>query len=118
MHISRKKLKEAIEAGHGNLYKIAKDLDVSISDLYRQIHADKELLDTIKFQHEITIERIFDNILDQSLSGDLRAVQLLLKYSPQSKAKGWLDEQKITIRDEKPLTAEEKEQLKKDLFGQ
>jgi hypothetical protein len=44
-------------------------------------------------------------------------MKLYLKYNPLARANNWTDSQILTIREDKPLTDEEKKNLAKELFG-
>lgn len=66
---------------------------------------------------EMGFEQVTDILYKQCLDGDKGAIQLYLKYCPLSKMNQWVEGQVITLKGEKALTDEEKQNLVKELFG-
>lgn len=115
--IAKKKIIDALHENRGNIAKTAKALDCYITDIFVRINSDKDIQNALNQIHKENVILITDKLEDQCISGDIKSINTLLRYSPNTHDAGWIEDSKITVREEKPLTADEKEKLKKELFG-
>lgn len=109
-------VKAVMETG-GHVQDAIKVLGMSNGDFYKRFRYQPKVVQALQQAREIGFESVTDVLYAQALNGDLKAISLYLKYNPLSKQNGWVENQTLTIKEEKPLSPEEKQQLAKELFG-
>lgn len=101
----------------GHVYDVIKKLHTSPSHFYTKWRHEPEVEKAFMEAWKLGFERVTNILYDKCMEGDMKAMALYLKFNPVAKVCGWTDNQTITLKTEKPLTDEEKDALKKELFG-
>lgn len=101
----------------GHVQDTIKVLGMSNGDFYHRWRYNPKVIRALQQAREIGFESVTDVLYAQAVKGDLKACSLYLKYNPLAKQNGWVENQTLTIKEDKPLTDEEKEALKEELFG-
>lgn len=115
--ITLKMVLEAIERTGGKVAESIRLLGINPLTFYRNWRYLPEVEEALQKYRQFGFDEVTETILEQAKNGNLKAAHLYLRYSPTAKQNHWTDDQTLTIREEKPLSDAEKEQLKKDLFG-
>lgn len=114
---SKKQFIKALEASGGNIDDACNLCGLSKGTFYRYYRYTPEIEKALSEQRKIGFESVTEVLYKLCLKGDTKAIALYLKYNPVAKANSWVESQTLVVKDEKPLTDEEKEALKKELFG-
>ena len=115
--LTLKQVIEAIDRAGGRVADTIKLLGINPKTFYEKYRYLPEVEEALKQYRQLGFDEVTQTIFEQAKGGNLKACSLYLKYCPVAKSNGWTDDQTLTIREEKPLSEAEKEQLKKDLFG-
>lgn len=115
--ITLKKVLEAVEKAGGSCTDTAMFLGVSVQYFYKKWRYVPEVNQAFEDYYEIGFNQVTETLYEQACKGNIKAITTYLRYNPIAKKKGWLDHQVLTFREEKPLTDEEKNELKARLFG-
>lgn len=108
--------KAVMETG-GHIQDTIAVLGLSNGDFYKRFRYNKKVMDALEEARRIGFESVTDVLYKKALNGDLKAVSLYLKFCPIAKENHWVETQTLTIREEKPLSDDEKQNLAKELFG-
>lgn len=114
------KVKDVVEAVYktgGRIEDTCKIIGLTLPNFYKKFRHNEKVEEALNEARNIGFELVTDVLLDQALKGDSQAMKLYLKYNPVARANNWTDSQILTIREDKPLTDEEKKNLAKELFG-
>lgn len=114
------KVKDVIEAVYktgGRIEDTCKIIGLTLPNFYKRFRHNPKVEAALNEARNIGFELVTDVLLDQALKGDSQAMKLYLKYNPVARANNWTDQQTLTIKEDKPLTDEEKQNLAKELFG-
>ena len=114
--VTLKMVLEAIDRAGGRVADTIKILDINPKTFYEKFRYLPEVEEALKQYRQLGFDAVTETLFEQARSGNLKACSLYLKYSPFAKLNNWTDNQTVTIKEEKPLTDAEKEQLKKELF--
>lgn len=117
LRTTKKQVMDALVEAGGIMNDACKILGMSHSEFWRKWRHEPDVDALIRDLHRIGVARITDLVYQQALSGDIKSQHLYLRFCPEVKEQGWVEEQKITLKSDKPLTEEEKESLRNDLFG-
>lgn len=115
--ITLKKVLEAIERAGGSCTDTAIQLGVSVQYFYKRWRYVPEVNQAFEEWYDIGFTQVTDTLYEQAVKGNIKAIQTYLRYNPVAKKKGWVDHQVLTFREEKPLSDDEKNELKARLFG-
>ena len=115
--LSQKQVIEALEATGGNVGDAVNLLGVSKANFYRHYRYNPEIEKALADYSKIGFEAVTEVLFSLCMKGDTKAISLYLKYNPVAKANNWVESQTLVVKEEKPLSDEEKEALKKELFG-
>jgi hypothetical protein len=108
---------DAINSTGGRIYETCKLCSMSVSEFYKRFRYNKKIEEALIKSRQVGFELVTDTLLDKAMNGDMRAIQTYLRYNPIAKMNEWTDHQTLTIKEDKPLTDEEKQDLAKKLFG-
>ncbi len=108
---------DAIERTGGKVAETIRVLGINPLTFYRNWRYLPEVEEALQQFRQMGFEEVTDTIFEQAKNGNLKAAHIYLRYSPTAKKNDWTDNQTLTIKEDKPLSDAEKEQLKKDLFG-
>ena len=108
---------EAIYSTGGRIYEACEQCKMSVSEFYRRWRYNKKVEEALIKARQIGFEIVTDTLLSKALNGDIKAIQTYLRYNPIAKQNDWCDHQTLTLKEEKPLTDDEKQDLAKKLFG-
>lgn len=115
--VSVKDVVNAINSTGGRIYETCNVCGISVSDFYKRFRYNKKIEEALIKSRQVGFELVTDTLLDKAMNGDMRAIQTYLRYNPIAKMNEWTDHQTLTIKEDKPLTDEEKQDLAKKLFG-
>lgn len=116
-HITKKQVIDTLKETAGCIIDTLKILDMSRSHFYKKFRYDPDVEKVLKESQLMGFEQVTETLFKQCLEGNMKAMSLYLKYNPLSKAEGWVENQTLTLKEEKPLTSDEKNKLVQDLFG-
>lgn len=116
-HISTKKVIEALETTGGDVTAACKLIGLSKYAFYRDYYTKPEIVEARRNFSTVGFFEVTDVLYRKCLEGDTRAIAIYLKYNPMAKEFNWLDSQTLVLKEEKPLSEEEKEKLKQELFN-
>ena len=108
---------EAIERTGGRVAETIRVLGINPLTFYRNWRYLPEVEEALQQFRQMGFEEVTDTIFEQAKNGNLKAAHIYLRYSPTAKQNDWTDNQTLTIKEEKPLSDEEKEKLKQELFS-
>ena len=108
---------DAINSTGGRIYEACDVCGTSVSEFYKRFRHNPKVEEALVKARQMGFELVTDTLLDKAMKGDMQATKLYLKYSPVAKLNEWTDNQTLTIKEEKPLTDEQKQELAKELFG-
>lgn len=108
---------DALEQCGGLIGKSCEYLQISKNAFYKSYRHIPEVDAAIDRIQRDAFDEVTETIFNNAINGDPRFCQLFLKYSPVAKKRGWVEEKNIKLETKKPLTDEEKDQLKNNLFG-
>lgn len=108
---------DAINSTGGRIYESCAVCSMSVSEFYKRFRYNKKVEDALVKARQMGFELVTDTLLDKAMKGDMRAIQTYLRFNPIAKMNDWTDHQTLTIKEEKPLTDEEKQNLANKLFG-
>ncbi len=108
---------EALRQTGGSIREACRMLDMATTTFFRHWRYAPEVEAELDVLWKIGVHNVVDTVYSRALDGDLKACNLYLKYSPYAKELGWMPEEKVTVASEKPLTEDEKNALKDQLFG-
>lgn len=117
IRLTKKQVLEALEQTNGVINDAIRLLGIGKTQFYRKYRYDKEIEERLKELHVSGFEEVTDILYKLCLNGDTKAISLYLKYNPEAKKHLWIENQTLTIKEEKPLTPEEKDKLIDELFG-
>lgn len=115
--VSVKDVIDAINSTGGRIYESCNLCGMSIAEFYKRFRYNPKVEAALVQARQVGFELVTDTLLDKAMNGDIRAIQTYLKYNPIAKQNEWTDHQTLTIKEEKPLSDEEKQDLAKELFG-
>ena len=115
--ITLKQVIDAVNEAGGVVTDTIALLHMDTYTFYKNWRYVPEVEKALNQAREMGFEKVTDILYKQCLDGDKSAIQLYLRYCPLSKLNQWVDGQTITLKAEKPLTDEEKQNLVKELFG-
>jgi hypothetical protein len=115
--VTQKDVINAINQTGGMIVESCNMAGISICDFYNKFRYNPKVEEALKQARRRGFEQVTDVLIQRALDGDMKAISLYLKYNPEAKAQNWVENQTLTLREEKPLTAEEKADLAKQLFG-
>ena len=115
--VSVKDVIDAINATGGRIYETCDQCKMSVAEFYRRFRYNPKVEAALIKSRQVGFELVTDTLLDKAMKGDMRAIQTYLRYNPIAKMNEWTDHQTLTIKEDKPLTDEEKQDLAKRLFG-
>ncbi len=116
-HITVKDVVNTINGTGGMILESVKLLGISITEFYQKFRYNPKVEEALKLAHRIGFDEVTDVLIKKALDGDLKAISLYLKYNPLAKENQWVENQTLTLKEEKPLSDEEKQDLSKQLFG-
>lgn len=114
---TKKELMEALEKSGGIIADALKLCGMSNTMFFRKYRYDPEVDELLKNLHVLGADVVSQILYQKCLEGNIKAIGLYLKYNPEFKNRGWTDTQTLVLKDDKPLTPEEKKELTKELFG-
>ena len=109
---------DAITKTGGRIEETCKLCSMSPTEFYKRFRYNPKVEEALKEARKIGFELVTDTLLDRAMKGDMAAMKLYLKYNPIAKENKWVDAQVLVLREDKPLTDEEKRDLAKNLFGE
>ena len=109
-------VKAVVQTG-GHVQDAIAVLGLSNGDFYKRFRYNPKVVKALQEARQIGFESVTDVLYSKALNGDMKAMSLYLKYNPIAKENHWVETQTLTIREDKPLTDEEKKELAKQLFG-
>lgn len=115
--VSVKDVIDAINSTGGRIYETCNVCGISVSEFYKRFRYNKKIEEALVKARQMGFELVTDTLLDKAMKGEIRAIQTYLRYNPIAKMNEWTDQQTLTIKEDKPLTDEEKQNLAKQLFG-
>ena len=115
--VTVKKVIEAINATGGRIYETCEQCNMSVAEFYRRFRYNPKVEEALIKARQMGFELVTDTLLDKAMKGDMRAIQTYLRYNPIAKQNEWVDHQTLTLKEDKPLSDEEKRDLAKRLFG-
>lgn len=115
--VSVKDVIDAINSTGGRIYETCNVCGISVSEFYKRFRYNKKIEEALVKARQMGFELVTDTLLDKAMKGEIRAIQTYLRYNPIAKINEWTDQQTLTIKEDKPLTDEEKQNLAKELFG-
>lgn len=115
--VSVKDVINAINSTGGRIYETCNLCKMSIAEFYKRFRYNPKVEAALVKARQVGFELVTDTLLDKAMNGDMRAIQTYLRYNPIAKMNEWTDHQTLTIKEDKPLTDEEKQDLAKKLFG-
>lgn len=115
--VTVKKVIEAINATGGRIYETCDQCNMSVAEFYRRFRYNPKVEEALKEARKIGFELVTDTLLDKAMKGDTKCIALYLRYNPIARENNWTDNQTLTLKEEKPLSDEEKQDLAKKLFG-
>jgi len=116
--VTVKMVMDAITKTGGRMEEACKIVGISITEFYKRFRYNPKVEDTLKEARKMGFELVTDTLLDKAMKGDMAATKLYLKYNPIAKENRWVDSQVLLLKEDKPLTEEEKQTLAKHLFGE
>lgn len=108
---------DAINSTGGRIYETCDQCNMSVAEFYRRFRYNPKVEEALVKARQMGFELVTDTLLDKAMNGDMRAIQTYLRYNPIAKQNEWVDHQTLTLKEEKPLSDEEKQDLAKRLFG-
>ena len=108
---------EALKQTGGKITDAVKVLDIDLQSFYQVWRYNPDVVKAIEESRQIGFEKVTQVLMDLCMQGDTKAISLYLKYNPVAKRNDWLDTQTISLKQDKPLTPDEKQELVKQLFG-
>ena len=109
-------VKAVMETG-GHVQDTISVLGMSNGDFYKRFRHNPKVEKAFAEARRIGFESVTDVLYSLALKGDMKAMSLYLKYNPIAKENNWVEVQTVTLKQERPLTEEEKKALAKELFG-
>lgn len=116
-HVTVSDVIKALEATGGMIMDAVNMLGISVTEFYGKFRYNPKVEEALNLAHKIGFEKVTDVLVGRALDGDIKAISLYLKYNPLAKANNWVENQTLTLKEEKPLSNEEKQDLAKQLFG-
>ena len=116
--VTVKMVMDAITKTGGRIEETCKLCSMSPTEFYKRFRYNPKVEEALKEARKIGFELVTDTLLDRAMKGDMAAMKLYLKYNPIAKENKWVDAQVLVLREDKPLTDEEKRDLAKNLFGE
>lgn len=116
-HVTVKDVVDTINGTGGMILESVKLLGISVTEFYQKFRYNPKVEEALKMAHRIGFDEVTDVLIKRALEGDLKAISLYLKYNPLAKENQWVENQTLTLKEEKPLSNEEKQDLAKQLFG-
>lgn len=115
--VTTKDVIEAIKKTGGRIAEACNLLGISVPQFYLKFRHDPKVEKTITDARKQGFEAVTDVVFSKALEGDMRAIQIYLRYNPLAKEAGWVEKSEMFIKQDKPMTECEKESLVKELFG-
>lgn len=116
-HTTLNQVLNAIAETGGIVTDTCRLLGVYPPDFYKKWRYLPEVEQAFIEAKSIGFEEVTDVLFKKALEGDNKAIKMYLQYCPLAKQNNWVENQTFTIKDDKPLTPEEKKELTKELFG-
>jgi hypothetical protein len=116
-HLTKEIVIDALEQAGGIINHALKIGNIGRGEFYRKYRNDPEIDATIKRLHREGFDQIQDTLFTLAAGGNIKAIALYIKYNPVAKDEGWRADETVILKDDKPLTDEEKDALKKEIFG-
>lgn len=108
---------DAINSTGGRIYEACDVCGMSTPEFYKRFRHNPKVEAALVKARQMGFELVTDTLLDKAINGDMRAIQTYLRFNPLARENNWTDNQTLTIKEDKPLTDEEKTALEKELFG-
>ena len=116
-HTSLNQVLSAIAETGGIVTDTCRLLGVYPPDFYKKWRYLPEVEQAFIEAKSIGFEEVTDVLFKKALEGDNKAIKMYLQYCPLAKQNNWVDSQTLVLKEEKPLSEEEKEKLKQELFN-
>lgn len=114
---TKAQVKAALVETGGMIKETFDRLGMSPHTFYSKYRYDPEIEALITALRQQGFEAVTDVLFEQAKAGNLKAIRIYLQFNPLAKQNNWVEKSEVVVRDEKPLTDEEREELKKELFG-
>jgi hypothetical protein len=98
------KLKKAIASTYGNVWRMASELDVERSTIYRRIEQSEELQEALKEAREVLTDIAESELAKRIIAGEMPAIALHLKASREGRNRGYGERTEMTGADGGPIT--------------
>lgn len=108
---------DALTQSGGGIRDACRILEMATTTFYREWRYKPEIDAHLNMLWRIGAHNVIDTVYERALDGDIKACNLYMRYSPYVKEMGWVPEERVTLKTEKPLTPEEIEQAAKEIFG-
>lgn len=116
-NIPPKKVIEALETTGGDVTAACRLIGLSKYAFYRDYYTNEEIMKARRNFQTVGFFEVTDVLYRKCLEGDTKAIAIYLRYNPEAKIQNWADSQTLILKEEKPLSDEEKEKLKQELFS-